>query len=146
MTESGGGDFGATRQKAIDALCEHFANDALTVEEFERRVDQAHKAETTVELQKLLADPHGSRIENSMIHSCELIDNRAKIQIGQNIFFQIHTGGHFYKFQFFLSKSKNAALCYIEYFLTASAADFTAESDLFHCLDKFSGFSFCKNL
>jgi hypothetical protein len=56
MTESGGGDFGATRQKAIDALCEHFANDALTVEEFERRVDQAHKAETTVELRELLAD------------------------------------------------------------------------------------------
>jgi hypothetical protein len=56
MTQSGGGDFGATRQNAIDALCEHFANDALSVEEFERRVDQAHQAESTEELRKLLAD------------------------------------------------------------------------------------------
>ena len=56
MTESGGGDFGSTRQKAIDALCEHFANDALSVEEFERRVDLAHKAESTAALRKLLAD------------------------------------------------------------------------------------------
>lgn len=56
MTESGGGDFGATRQKAIDALCEHFANDALTVEEFERRVEQAHKAGSTQDLRDLLAD------------------------------------------------------------------------------------------
>ena len=31
MTEVGGGDLASTRQKAIDALCEHFANDALTV-------------------------------------------------------------------------------------------------------------------
>ena len=45
MTESGGGELGVTRQQAIDALCEHFANDVLSVEEFERRVDSAHKAD-----------------------------------------------------------------------------------------------------
>jgi len=56
MTEAGGGPPGGTRQKAIDALVEHFANDALTVEEFERRVDKAHKAESTEELRKLLED------------------------------------------------------------------------------------------
>lgn len=56
MTVAGGGDLGSTRQKAIDALCEHFANDALSVDEFERRVDQAHKAESLDELKKLLAD------------------------------------------------------------------------------------------
>jgi hypothetical protein len=56
MTEVGGGDLGSTRQKAIDALCEHFANDALSVEEFERRVDKAHKAESMAEVRKLLAD------------------------------------------------------------------------------------------
>jgi len=56
MTETGSGDFGTTRQAAIDALCEHFANDALSVEEFEERVDQAHKADSTEDLRKLLAD------------------------------------------------------------------------------------------
>jgi len=56
MTEDGGGELGGTRQQAIDALCEHFANDALSVEEFERRVDLAHKAESTEELRKLLQD------------------------------------------------------------------------------------------
>jgi len=56
MTEIGGGELGGTRQQAIDALCEHFANDALSVEEFERRIDQVHKAESTDELRKLLQD------------------------------------------------------------------------------------------
>ncbi|MBT8395825.1 MAG: DUF1707 and DUF2154 domain-containing protein [Gemmatimonadetes bacterium] len=56
MTEVGGGDVGSTRQKAIDALCEHFANDALSVEEFERRVDEAHKAESQEEIKALLSD------------------------------------------------------------------------------------------
>jgi hypothetical protein len=56
MTDSGAGAFGQTRQQAIDALCEHFANDALSVEEFERRVDLAHKAETADDLKKLLTD------------------------------------------------------------------------------------------
>ena len=56
MTEAGGSDFGGTRQQAIDALCEHFASDALSVEEFERRVDLAHKAESTEELRRLLQD------------------------------------------------------------------------------------------
>jgi len=56
MTEVGSGDLGSTRQQAIDALCEHFANDVLSVEEFERRVDKAHKAESMDEISKLLAD------------------------------------------------------------------------------------------
>jgi hypothetical protein len=45
-----------TRQLAIDALCEHFANDALTVEEFESRVDVAHRATSLEELRALLTD------------------------------------------------------------------------------------------
>ena len=56
MTEANDGGVGTTRQKAIDALCEHFANDLLSVEEFERRVDRAHKAESSDEIRKLLAD------------------------------------------------------------------------------------------
>jgi hypothetical protein len=56
MTESKGGELAGTRQQAIDALCEHFANDALSVDEFERRVDLAHKAESSEELRKLLKD------------------------------------------------------------------------------------------
>ncbi len=45
----------ATRQKAIDALCEAFAEDRIPVDEFERRVELAHRAETTQELRALLA-------------------------------------------------------------------------------------------
>jgi len=56
MVEPQGGQLATTRQKAIDALCEHFANDALSVEEFERRVDRAHKAESGEELKALLSD------------------------------------------------------------------------------------------
>ncbi len=56
MMESGGGALGTTRQQAIDALCEHFANDVLSVEEFERRVDRAHRAESMDEIRELLVD------------------------------------------------------------------------------------------
>lgn len=45
-----------TRQLAIDALCEHFANDAMTVEDFESRVDVAHRATSVEELRELLRD------------------------------------------------------------------------------------------
>ncbi len=56
MTDAGDQDLGGVRQQAVDALCEHFANDALSVEEFERRVDRAQKAETMEELRRLLQD------------------------------------------------------------------------------------------
>ncbi len=44
------------RQGTIDQLCERFADDVISVGEFERRVDQAHRAETAAELDALLAD------------------------------------------------------------------------------------------
>jgi uncharacterized protein DUF1707/cell wall-active antibiotic response 4TMS protein YvqF len=44
------------RQKAVDRLMESFANDVMEVEEFERRVDLAHRAGTTAALDALLAD------------------------------------------------------------------------------------------
>jgi hypothetical protein len=50
---------GQTRQVTIDALCEHFANDAMDVEEFERRIDVAHKAANVDELRELLRDLPG---------------------------------------------------------------------------------------
>jgi len=50
------GGLEALRQKAIDALCETFAQDQISVEEFERRVDEAHEAVSTAELRELLAD------------------------------------------------------------------------------------------
>ncbi len=56
MSESGTGEMGSVRQAAIDALCEHFANDALSVEDFEARVDRAHRANSTEELRLILAD------------------------------------------------------------------------------------------
>jgi hypothetical protein len=81
MTEVGGGPPQSSRQTTIDALCEHFANDALSVEDFERRVDQAHKAESIDDLRKLLADlPSGDlpvRQEDVATHAVE----RAKASI-----------------------------------------------------------------
>ena len=56
MTEPLKGEVSTTRQKTIDALMEHFANDVLTVEEFESRVSRAHSAGSTEELKKLLMD------------------------------------------------------------------------------------------
>lgn len=48
-----------TRQVTVDALCEHFANDLMPVEEFERRVDAAHRAQSVDELKQLLRDLPG---------------------------------------------------------------------------------------
>ena len=45
-----------TRQRTVDALCEHFASDTIDLDEFERRVDAAHRAETLAELRQLLTD------------------------------------------------------------------------------------------
>jgi hypothetical protein len=44
------------RQEVVDILCKAFAEDRLGVEEFERRVDLAHRAHTTAELDVLLRD------------------------------------------------------------------------------------------
>ena len=64
MTEEPGGSaphpLNHTRQVTIDALCEHFANDVMSVEEFERRVDTAHKASSAGELRALLQDLPGA--------------------------------------------------------------------------------------
>src|SRR5688572_23778363 len=46
----------ARRQQVIDALCESFARDEMALEDFERRVETAHRADTAAELDRLLAD------------------------------------------------------------------------------------------
>lgn len=60
MNGSGGPDrtpMGSSmRDSVVDALSEAFAQDLLSVEEFERRVEQAHRAETPTELRALLED------------------------------------------------------------------------------------------
>lgn len=48
------------RQKAVDALCEAFAEDRIPVEEFEKRVELAHRAESMEELRRLLSGIPGS--------------------------------------------------------------------------------------
>jgi hypothetical protein len=48
-----------TRQITIDALMEHFANDVMDVDEFERRVGIAHAARSAEELEDLLKDLPG---------------------------------------------------------------------------------------
>jgi len=52
----GGVTLSAERQRVIDALCEHFARDALTVSEFERRLDEAHRVDEREALAALLED------------------------------------------------------------------------------------------
>jgi hypothetical protein len=44
------------RERTIEALCQHFAADRLDVPEFEGRLDAAHQARTTDELEALLQD------------------------------------------------------------------------------------------
>jgi hypothetical protein len=44
------------RERVIAALQEHFAHDALDVDEFERRVTLAHTSESAAEIEELLAD------------------------------------------------------------------------------------------
>ena len=44
------------REATISALCEHFSRDNLTVEEFERRLDAAHRVQSLSELNGLLQD------------------------------------------------------------------------------------------
>ncbi len=58
----GGQPLSQTRQVTIDALCEHFANDAMGMEEFERRVDVAHRATTAEQLKDLLRDLPGGNV------------------------------------------------------------------------------------
>jgi len=44
------------RDRTITALCQHFANDRLTVEEFEQRLDVANRAGAVSDLDALLSD------------------------------------------------------------------------------------------
>ena len=60
--EGEGQSLSQARQRTIDALCEHFANDAVVMEEFERRVEKAHRASTTAELKELLRDLPGGTL------------------------------------------------------------------------------------
>ena len=46
----------AARQRAVDTLMEHFANDVLDMTEFERRLDVANRSANEAELNELLAD------------------------------------------------------------------------------------------
>ena len=56
MSEPGQPASDRGREQAVDRLCEAFADDALAVEEFEMRIEMAHRAETAEQLRVLLAD------------------------------------------------------------------------------------------
>lgn len=66
MRQDGGPSVPASqqgRQETVDALCQAFADDRLDVDDFERRVELAHRAGTTDELRVLLADlPKGQAL------------------------------------------------------------------------------------
>ncbi|MEP6778958.1 MAG: DUF1707 domain-containing protein [Gemmatimonadaceae bacterium] len=54
------------RERAIETLSKSFADDAITMEDFESRAEAVYRALTLVDLQKLVADlPHASGIESS---------------------------------------------------------------------------------
>lgn len=46
----------ARREQTIAALCDHFAKDNLTLEEFERRLDVAHRVSALPDLESLISD------------------------------------------------------------------------------------------
>lgn len=52
---AGGGALDKVRQATIDRLCERFAEDRLSMRDFERRLDLAHRATTTRQLAALVA-------------------------------------------------------------------------------------------
>ena len=65
MNESAGGQgqsVSQSREVTVEALCEHFANDEMSVEEFERRVEVAHRAVSVQELKDLLSDLPGANL------------------------------------------------------------------------------------
>lgn len=49
----------AARDRVIDGLSRHFAADGMTIEEFERRVEEAYRSATMAELDALVADVPG---------------------------------------------------------------------------------------
>jgi len=50
------------KQTTIDQLMEHFANDVLEIEDFERRLDLAHAAKSSDDLTALLTDLPGANL------------------------------------------------------------------------------------
>lgn len=67
----------ADRQRAVDVLCQAFADDRIEVEEFERRVELAHRADTRGELSRLLAGVPGASPpvpHSSTRHAAEIGD------------------------------------------------------------------------
>ena len=53
--QAGGTGLDKVRQATIDRLCERFAEDRLSMHDFERRLDLAHRATTTRQLAALVA-------------------------------------------------------------------------------------------
>lgn len=55
------------REQVIDSLSEHFASDALTVDEVEERIELAHRATTLAELDQLLADLEPPEVSQALV-------------------------------------------------------------------------------
>ena len=73
------------REVVIEALSTHFANDALDVDEFEQRVDRAHRATSVAALDELLADlrpPADVRPSESVVPRSEIPLPSARIRAG----------------------------------------------------------------
>ncbi len=72
---------GARREVTIEALMEHFANDDIVVEEFERRVEAAHKATDADELRALLTDLPGADLPAALSDGGELPSHRSRPRV-----------------------------------------------------------------
>jgi hypothetical protein len=58
LDASGGGPVvpARTRERAVEVLCAHFAEDNISLDELERRLDMAYAASTTAQLDALTSD------------------------------------------------------------------------------------------
>jgi len=56
MTDISRAELRDLRERAVDTLTDSFASDLLDMDEFEQRIDRAHRAKTRAELDELLAD------------------------------------------------------------------------------------------
>ena len=77
------GDLPSARQRTIDILCQQFAEDKITVAEFERRVDLANQAINPEDLRNLLADLMPARVPAPMAQDQTRVAPRVGESLGR---------------------------------------------------------------
>ena len=79
----------STRERTIQALCTHFAQDHIDAAELEVRLDRAHQATTLAEIEALVADLPTLQTTTSspapLLHATEVPDRRMVVAIMSGI-------------------------------------------------------------